>query len=242
VTALIVTLAVAVPIAFGLHYGVPVLAKVWLRRKFLAQVRRSGYLCLTFDDGPSPAVTPAVLDVLAAAEVKATFCVCGHKADRYPDLIRRMTADGHQVAAHGHHHWHPWRSWPGRCLADLRRGETVITRLAGPRAARFVRPPFGKLDLWMLIDLLQRHRVLVYWSIDPTDYNAVDAEAIVARLAGQIRPGEVILLHDGADRTGRPPDTLPRALTVILVEMARLGIPAATVETALTTTEPALSS
>jgi peptidoglycan/xylan/chitin deacetylase (PgdA/CDA1 family) len=234
--AFVVTLAVAVPIVLGLHYGVPVLAKVWLRRGFLTRIRRSGYLCLTFDDGPSPSVTPAVLDVLATAGVKATFCVCGHKADRYPDLVRRMTADGHQVAAHGHDHRHPWRSWPGRCLADLRRGESVVAHLVGPGAARFVRPPFGKLDLWMLIDLLRRRRVFVYWSIDPADYSAADSEAILARLTGNLRPGEVILLHDGADRTDRQPDALPRALTVVLAEMARLGIAAATVETALTTT------
>jgi peptidoglycan/xylan/chitin deacetylase (PgdA/CDA1 family) len=235
VTAFVFTLAVAVPIVFGLHYGVPALAKVWFRRRFLARIHRNGYLCLTFDDGPSPSVTPAVLDILATAGVKATFCVSGRQADRCPDLVRRMTAAGHQVAAHGYDHRHPWRSWPGRCLGDLRRGESVVDRLVGPGAARFVRPPYGKLDLWMLIDLLRRRCVFVYWSIDPAVDSTADSKAILARLAGHLRPGEVILLHDGADYTGRQSDDLPKALTVILAEMARLDIPTATVATALST-------
>lgn len=239
---LVITLAVALPVVFGLHYGVPALAKVWLRRGFLTRIRRSGYLCLTFDDGPSPLATPAVLDILATAGVKATFCVSGRQADRFPDLVRRITADGHQVVVHGYDHRHPWRSWPGRCLGDLRRGESVVTRLVGPGAARFVRPPFGKLDLWMLIDLLRRRRVLLYWSIDPAGDGAAESEAILPRLAGHLRPGEVILLHDGADYTGRPPDALPKALTVILAELDRLGIPTATVETALSTTARVRSS
>lgn len=227
---LIAALAVAGAAAIGAFYGLPVLAKVFWRRRFLAQIQRSGQLCLTFDDGPSPEVTPLLLDTLAAAGVRATFFVTGGKADRHPELIRRMIDEGHQVANHGYDHPHPWRSVPGRCSADLRRGEAAVARNAPePAAARFVRPPYGKLDLAALIDLWRRRRIVAYWSVDPADYAAVDADAIVARLAGRLNPGEVILLHDGADEGDRPPEVLPAALRAILADIARHDTPTATV-------------
>ena len=108
------------------------------------RARRAGRrVALTFDDGPDPQRTPAVLDLLARQGVRATFFVVGARAEAHPELVRRMATEGHVVGNHSYtHSWRfPLRSL-GRTMEELCRTGEVLHRITG-RQPRLFRPPFG---------------------------------------------------------------------------------------------------
>jgi peptidoglycan/xylan/chitin deacetylase (PgdA/CDA1 family) len=124
---------------------------------------------LTFDDGPSE-VTPALLDILRNKGVKATFCVLGAYAEKYPDILKRIYDEGHQIASHSYSHAHLMSLTNEEIVNELRATDEVIRRITGV-APRYVRPPFGEADE-RVKTLLERmgYKVLM-WNVDPHDYN-----------------------------------------------------------------------
>lgn len=149
-------------------------------------------VALTFDDGPDPASTPALLDLLARTGAKATFFVIGSRAARHPDLIARMLAEGHEI---GNHSWdHPSLTHvpPAQTEAQLRRTQALLA----PHGQTLMRPPYGDQDL--RINRIARrlgYRV-VLWNVSGADWEDDDAETLTARLLAGIAPGAIVLLHD----------------------------------------------
>ena len=178
---------------------------------------------LTFDDGPLPGATDRVLDALGEACVPAAFFVIGRCVERWPDLVRRMHAEGHLVANHSYDH-HPFglvgreRYW----LGDIRRADDAIERVIGVRPTMF-RPPMG-LKHWHLMNAaadLGHH--VVTWSQRAMDSKPMDPAAIVDRLVSPGRAGDVMLLHDGVNPHLKPQD---RAGTVAAVRPLIAGLKA----------------
>ncbi|HEU0031589.1 MAG TPA: polysaccharide deacetylase family protein [Kofleriaceae bacterium] len=154
--------------------------------------RSDGAIGLSFDDGPDPIATPQILDVLAAAGVRATFFVTGEAADAHPDVMRRLVAEGHEVASHGYRHRHALlQRWPLEGFFDTRK---ALRRLGG---ARMYRGPYGKYS-WSVLAALRLHRVQpVNWSIEAHDWHpAFTPRDVVAKVVGEARPGAVIVMHD----------------------------------------------
>ena len=148
---------------------------------------------LTFDDGPHPAYTSQVLDVLARHGAKATFFVVGSLAERYPLLVQRIAYEGHTLANH---------SWDHASLARVSRAafEQSVGRtqeLLGPLATSCLRPPYWDLGVstreWSA-DLGLR---LVSWTYSPKDWQQPTAQEIADGIVARTSPGAVILLHDG---------------------------------------------
>jgi peptidoglycan/xylan/chitin deacetylase (PgdA/CDA1 family) len=152
-----------------------------------------GRVRLTFDDGPHPDLTPAVLDRLAAAGHAAAFFLVGRRVAAAPQLLPAIRAAGHVVGNHTFAHRRlPWGD-TAASLADLRRCQALV-----PDAVHF-RPPFGRLTpaLWRAARRLGL--APAGWSLDADDWrcrSAADAAGCAARLAAAARPGDVILLHD----------------------------------------------
>ncbi|MCL6512086.1 MAG: polysaccharide deacetylase family protein [Anaerolineae bacterium] len=170
-------------------------------------------VALTFDDGPDPRDTPALLDLLARHGVRATFFVCGTQLAVHPHLGRAMAAAGHQVALHGYYHKpflnHAVASFLSE-LADLR---CLVAEVTGQPNALIqdVRPPYG-LFTPPVLDALLRHRYRpVMWSIVPFHWHQTFDEA-VAQVERQLNPGALIVLHEGM-RSG--PDVVSLAQAVI---------------------------
>ncbi|NRP75886.1 Peptidoglycan-N-acetylmuramic acid deacetylase PdaA [Ensifer psoraleae] len=162
---------------------------------------RSVYL--TFDDGPNPLFTPEILDVLAEQRVLATFFVIGAYALEHPDLIRRMVAEGHEVG--NHTMTHPDMSKCGFAKVErevFETNEAIMT--ACPQASvRYIRAPYGA---WSEEVFTASHRAglaAVHWSVDPRDWSRPGVDAIVDSVLASVRPGAIVLLHDGC-----PPDEL----------------------------------
>ncbi len=153
-------------------------------------------VALTFDDGPHPTLTPQLLDILAAYGARATFYVIGRNAARYPDILRRIVAEGHEI---GNHTWsHPSLYGVGdqAMLRELQRTSDAIQDAVG-FAPVSLRPPYGNIyprQSQLVYDALGMTTVL--WSIDPLDWQRPGASVVANRILSQHHAGAVVLSHD----------------------------------------------
>lgn len=152
-------------------------------------------VALTFDDGPDPATTPAVLDALAAFEATATFFVLLDRAESHPDLIARMSADGHDVGLHGVDHRRLTHLSRQELTQHLREGSDRLEALTG-RPTTLFRPPYGSQNLRSYAAARRLGMEVVVWSDDCDDWSPHPEATIAARVIGSASPGSVLLLHD----------------------------------------------
>jgi peptidoglycan/xylan/chitin deacetylase (PgdA/CDA1 family) len=167
---------------------------VRMHRRFVTQQRE---VWLTIDDGPDPADTPRILELLARAGARATFFVIGENALRHPDLIRAIVAGGHEV---GHHtHTHPlamfWCATPRQVRKELDAGLAALGSL-GVRPTRF-RPPAGIKNPWLAPALTQRGLTCVGWSARGLERRVGDVETVARRVMHAVAPGSILLMHEG---------------------------------------------
>lgn len=182
-------------------------------------------VALTFDDGPHPEGTPAVLGALERAEAIATFFLVGEQVERYPWLAAEIVAAGHEPAVHGYRHRNQMRVGPRSLAADLRRSVEVIGDACG-RAPRLYRPPYGAFSPVGLALVRRMSLEPLLWSEWGRDWRAdTSADEIAALATGGLTPGSVILLHD-ADWYSSPGShrRTAAALPAILAELERRGL------------------
>lgn len=156
---------------------------------------------LTFDDGPSPATTPRVLNILKKYKIPATFFVLGQRAQTHPDLIRRLLREGHVVANHSYSHPQMTKLEGEGRLKEIQKTQDIIRALS-PNPIKWFRPPYGAYDkkLERLVD--SYGMTVVLWDVDPQDWKRQNSpEDICASVIKQTRPGSIILLHDIHERT-----------------------------------------
>ncbi len=160
-------------------------------------------VALTFDDGPHPQGTPAVLDELARAGATATFFVVGEQVRRDPGLAREIVAAGHALALHGERHRCQLLLTPRAMADDLARVEACVAEATGLMPTLY-RPPFGVFSAAGLALVRRRGWRALLWSRWGRDWAArTTPAAIAARATRDLRAGEVVLLHD-ADTYSAP--------------------------------------
>ncbi len=151
---------------------------------------------LTFDDGPHPDGTPAVLELLAREGARAAFFMIGEQVQRRPELAAEVLAAGHVVALHGHRHRLQLRLSANAVQADLRRGAAAIEDATGT-APVWHRPPFGIYSAAGLAFVREAGLRPLLWSRWGKDWRKFTTpERIAARATASVGPGDVILLHD----------------------------------------------
>jgi len=196
-------------------------------------------IALTFDDGPDPAVTPQVLDLLDEAGQKATFFCIGRRAQEHPDLIADMRARGHGVENHTFHHRNGFAlGGPGRMAVEVARAQDAIEASGGGRPT-FFRAPAGIQNPWLHDVLADAGLRLVSWTRRGYDTVTHDASRVAARLIGHgLSAGDILLLHDGASLSARaePRTVVLDALPRVLEEMARRGLTSESLHVAMGTT------
>jgi peptidoglycan/xylan/chitin deacetylase (PgdA/CDA1 family) len=232
--AALVTLAVIAIVLYA-YFVLPWFIKGLLTRRLGTSIRRAGCVCLTFDDGPDPASTPLILDILAAAGAKATFFILGRNADRHPALVRRIAEAGHEIGEHGHGHRHAWRTGPVAYLQDLLRGRRALAEHLGSSPIRSYRPAFGELNLITLCYLLFGRRRLVMWNVNPRDFDAPSAAEVAKQVVRSLAAGSVVLLHDARADAATDVLVTVEALKLIMRDMQRGGLRLVTITEALTT-------
>ncbi|MBI3899641.1 MAG: polysaccharide deacetylase family protein [Gammaproteobacteria bacterium] len=149
-------------------------------------------VALTFDDGPDPRSTPPLLDVLESKGAHATFFLIGCRAQRYPALVQRIIDRGHVIGCHSWDH----RPFLAISAAERRRQLRACEQLPGMTRYRLFRPPYGEQNLASRIDTWRLRWCPIVWSISATDWRDDSAEVIVERVASQLQPGSIVLLHD----------------------------------------------
>jgi peptidoglycan/xylan/chitin deacetylase (PgdA/CDA1 family) len=196
--------AIPRPVRRRLYDWSPSRRRRWRETPGLQTVPPAAGAVLTFDDGPDPACTPAVLDALAVAGAKATFFALGVHALESPDLIRRMVEEGHEVALHGMTHRRHDALPAEEMKRELADGAAAIEDVAGSRP-HWYRPPFGSSSP-ALADLARGLGLdLAYWSSWGQDWEDSSPARIAALVERDLTPGAIVLLHDSA-RYGQRPD------------------------------------
>lgn len=149
-------------------------------------------IALTFDDGPSTAWTPALLDGLKERGVKATFFLIGENADKNPEIVKRMAEEGHLIGNHTYHHMELTKVSENEARLELADTSAVIVRITG-KEPEYMRPPFGA---WQR-KLEQEIQMLpVLWTIDPLDWTTENQDEIVNKVVTEAEENDIILLHD----------------------------------------------
>jgi len=198
-------------------------------RTLPAEDAAAGRAALTFDDGPHPRGTPAVLEALAAGGARATFFLVGEQVRREPALAREIVDAGHAVALHGDAHRLQLRIPPRALADDLDRGHAAIAEATGSAIAAY-RPPFGIFSPAGLAIARRRGWAPMLWSRWGHDWRLHRTPGqIAAELTGALAPGDVLLLHD-ADDYSQPGcwQRTAAAIPQILGEIERRGLRTAT--------------
>lgn len=192
--------------AAALAYGAPglSLAAPWLRPVLGIEDRIEEALgvALTFDDGPHPQGTPAVLAALAAHGAHATFFLVGEQVALRPDLAREVCDAGHEAGLHCHRHRTALRLTPAQARDDLDRGAEAIAEATG-RPPRLYRPAYGRMTAVTLTLARRRGWRPILWTRDPQDWRPGSTPEQIAGACRDLQAGEVVLLHD-SDAYGSP--------------------------------------
>lgn len=213
-----------IPIGVGiLVFVAVVLTVMWVHAPVADGVTRSfrlseNSIALTFDDGPDPAYTPAVLDILREHDAHATFFVVGASVDLHPELVARMIAEGHEVAFHTQTHPHVDRLDEHQVQREIDAGLAVLN--ACGVTPIWYRPPRGRLTEVQKALAAERGMKVALWTRCMERSQFATAEELAATLAEETRRGDIVLAHDGlADRS-----MTVEALPAYLKALRREGI------------------
>lgn len=149
-------------------------------------------VALTFDDGPNPKTTPQVLDTLKKYHAKATFFILGQNIAGNEELIKRMVAEGHQVANHSWSHPNFVNLSPEQVKHEVEQTQSALEQITGHRPL-MVRPPYGSVNKTVMAAM---GLPAMYWSVDSLDWKSRNATAILGVIKANTRPGSIILMHD----------------------------------------------
>jgi len=173
----------------------------WRRFPAVERLERpDSQIALTFDDGPDPDCTPAVLDALDAAGARATFFMVGEQVEAYPELAQEVSARGHAVGLHGHRHVE--HDELSDAAADFEVARTLVEREAHVQA-RLYRPPYGRFSAASYAECTRRGLTAVYWSAWGSDWEPIAAARIAELAIRDLEPGVILLLHDSARYASR---------------------------------------
>jgi peptidoglycan-N-acetylglucosamine deacetylase len=215
--------------AAAVAYAAPALAPIVpsLGGALGIQLREEGAegVALTFDDGPHPQGTPAILETLREAGATATFFLAGEQVVRRPALVAEIVAAGHRVELHCHRHRNQLRLTPRQLLDDAERARAAIEE-AGGQAVSDYRPPYGIFSAVGLRAVRSRGWRPVLWSQWGRDWaRRATAASIARRATARARAGDILLLHD-ADYYSAPGSWVrtAAALPIILEELEARGL------------------
>lgn len=165
-------------------------------------------ICLSFDDGPDPRYTPEVLKILREFKVPAVFFLVGSKAERSPNLVKRIEAEGHQIGCHTYFHRHAYLLSPWKSIATISEGRQAIEKITGKPISWF-RPPWGAVNLFQYRFLKRLGLQIVLWSANARDWNKrTGASGIYELLLKKVKPNSIVVLHDSGGQRGAPENTV----------------------------------
>ena len=154
-------------------------------------------MALTFDDGPDPVFTPQILDLLKKYGINATFFLLGQNIEKYPDMAKRIAAEGHVIGNHTYDHPKSVDLSLTDFVQQLQKTDEIIQKLIGYRP-KFFRPPYGSIKEDQLQWTNEQGKMVIQWSIDTLDWQGLPATNIVDTVLTNALPGSIILQHNAA--------------------------------------------
>jgi polysaccharide deacetylase family sporulation protein PdaB len=173
-------------------------------------------VALTFDDGPVNKATEEILAILKEKDVKATFFVIGKQAEKFPMLVTQEIAEGHEVGNHTYSHPQLTKLSKNKIEEELDKTEKEILKVATKPS--FFRPPEGAYDNTVFKIARHNEYSIILWSIDTNDWRYPSVGEIVNSVLKDVKPGSIILLHDGLY-----PSSTPEALWFIIDSLKSQG-------------------
>jgi len=191
----------------GIKYQLP----AWLQRIYPGAIWRGDttrkVVYLTFDDGPIPSVTPALLDILEKEKVHATFFMVADNVTKYPQIYHRVVANGHKVGNHTYHHIKGTKYKLADYIADVKKADVILG------GTKLFRPPYGRILPKQIFALRSMGYKIILWDVLTHDYDknysADEMAKIVKRYA---RNGSIIAFHDSLKSNERMLATVPRVI------------------------------
>jgi peptidoglycan/xylan/chitin deacetylase (PgdA/CDA1 family) len=168
---------------------------------------------LTFDDGPTPEITPFVLDTLLFYNVKATFFCLGEQMVKYPEILQRIKAEGHSIGNHSYSHPNGFTTCTKKYLKDIKKCQKIIPE------TKLFRPPFGNIYPWQIGKLKKEYKIIM-WNVMGWDFNKnTSKEKCFFNVVKNVENGSIILLHDNK----KSRKTLQYALPKIIETLKERG-------------------
>ncbi|WP_414541995.1 polysaccharide deacetylase family protein [Nostoc sp. CCY0012] len=193
----------------GLSYAVPPRFQgATIKAANLSQGQK--VIALTFDDGPWPDTTVQVLNILKENNVKGTFFVVGQNVKNYPDMVRRVIADGHAIGNHTWHHWYHYMN-PKAAAYEIDNTTDLIYQTTGVKTNLF-RPPGGIMHNGVAAYARNRKYAIIMWSSDSLDYARPSVPRLINNVFGHAKPGGIVLLHDGGGNRAQTVQALPEII------------------------------
>jgi peptidoglycan/xylan/chitin deacetylase (PgdA/CDA1 family) len=156
------------------------------------QMQEKPVVALTFDDGPHAKYTPLLLDGLKERGVHATFFLMGQNISGNEELVRRMSSEGHLIGNHSFRHVRLTKEGEDSVCRSIEKTQQIIAEITGEQP-EYLRPPYGDWNEQLECRL---EVTPVFWTVDSLDWKLRNTQAIVRRVAGSVKNGDIILLHD----------------------------------------------
>ena len=164
---------------------------------------------LTFDDGPTPDVTPWVLDMLRKHNAKATFFALGRNVDHNPEIFQQILDEGHAVGNHTYSHLKGWGASNKSYFEDIELAQRLMM------GSKLFRPPYGRIKASQVTELMKTYRIIM-WSVLSIDYNRrVPGDRCVKNVMENVKPGSIIVFHDSAKARKNLYHALPIVLEML---------------------------
>ena len=181
-----------------------------------SSVRNDGnFIALTFDDGPHPKNTPRLLDMLRQRNIKATFYVIGNSVNLYPEIARRIVAEGHEIGNHTYNHPNLTKLSNASVRKELDTTRDAIIRATGVRP-RTMRPPYGALRTSQRQMIKSEYGYpTILWDVDPLDWKRPGTAVVKSRILSGTKSGSIVLAHDLHSTTV---DAMPTTLDALLAK------------------------
>ncbi|MBN8833970.1 MAG: polysaccharide deacetylase [Niastella sp. SCN 39-18] len=185
----------------------------WLKKVYHDRIwdmpdKEKDTLYLSFDDGPHPTITPALLDLLQNYQAKATFFCIGENVKKYPDVYQRILQEGHAVGNHTQTHLNGWKTKDEIYLADIRQAANSIE-------SNLFRPPYGRMTRFQQKQLMRQPHPLqvVMWSVISGDFDVrIHPERCLQNVLYNSKPGSIIVFHDSDKAKKNMEFAVPRTL------------------------------
>ena len=173
------------------------------------------YIAMTFDDGPSGPLTPKLLDLAAKKHIKLTFFLIGENAARYPQLVQRELAEGHEVGNHSYTHPDLAKMSDDAVRSQIQKTQDAIISASGYKPV-LLRPPYGAMTPRQRIWISHEFGVkIILWEVDPLDWKNPGPDVVAERIISAARPGDIILSHDIHSGTV---DAMPEVFDTLLAK------------------------